>query len=237
MRLGPSKPRALCGSPACKSQGGRRLIPRRPILCFDARSTVREYCARSGLGRLAYRLYRHPLMFGVGPAYLFFLQHRLPVGVMRAGWRLAIALIAATLVWLIGIKAFPLVHLPIALLAATIGVWLFYVQHQFERTTWEPDAEWNLHDAALRGSSHYDLQAACAGSRPIFGVHHVHHLCSRIPYYRLPRVLRDHAELRDVGRPTLLESLRCVHLVLWDERQRRLVSFHNVRAYQVAALE
>ena len=116
--------------------------------------TVREYCARSGWGRLAYRLYRHPLvMFGAGPAYLFFLQHRLPAGLMRGGWRpwastmatnLAIALIAATLVWLIGIKAFLLVHLPIALLAATIGVWLFYVQHQFEHTIWEPDAQWNL---------------------------------------------------------------------------------------------
>ena len=209
--------------------------------------TVREYCARSGWGRLAYRLYRHPLvMFGAGPAYLFFLQHRLPVGLMRGGWQpwastmatnLAIVLIAATLVWLIGIKAFLLVHLPIALLAATVGVWLFYVQHQFEHTIWEPDAQWNLHEAALQGSSHYDLPAPLRWFTANIGVHHVHHLCSRIPYYRLPRVLRDHAELRDAGRLTLLESFRCVRLVLWDERQRRLVSFRNVRAYQVAALE
>jgi omega-6 fatty acid desaturase (delta-12 desaturase) len=111
--------------------------------------TVDEYRARSIWGRLRYRLYRHPLvMFGIGPAYLFILHHRLPVGLMHGGWRpwastmatnLAIALIAATLVWFIGIKAFLLVHLPIILLAGSVGVWLFYVQHQFEHTTWEND--------------------------------------------------------------------------------------------------
>ena len=143
---------------------------------------------------------------------------------------LAIALIVARLIWLIGIKAFLLVHLPILLVAASIGVWLFYVQHQFEHTTWENDREWNLHDAALHGSSHYDLPAFLHWFTANIGMHHVHHLNSRIPYYRLPRVLRDHPELRDVGRLTLLESFRCVRLVLWDERQRRLVSFREVRA-------
>ena len=91
-------------------------------------------------------------MFGIGPAYLFLLQHRLPVGLMRGGWRpwistmatnFAIALVVAALIWLIGVKAFLLVHLPIMLLAASIGVWLFYVQHQFEHTTWDKDADWN----------------------------------------------------------------------------------------------
>ena len=200
--------------------------------------TVNEYRTRSRWGRLAYRLYRHPLvMFGLGPAYLFFLQQRLPVGLMHSGWRpwasamttnLSIALIAAGLVWLVGIEAFLLVHLPIVLLASTIGVWLFYVQHQFEHTAWETDAEWNLHDAALYGSSHYDLPALLRWFTANIGVHHVHHLCSRIPYYRLPQVLRDHPELRDFGRLTLIESFRCVHLVLWDETQRRLVPFRNV---------
>ena len=205
--------------------------------------TVREYRALSRWGRLAYRLYRHPLvMFGLGPAYLFFLQHRLPLGLMRGGWRpwastmatnLAIALTAATLAWLIGIKALLLVHLPVALLAATIGVWLFYVQHQFEHTAWDPDAEWNLHEAALLGSSHYDLPALLRWFTANIGVHHVHHLCSRIPYYRLPQVLRDHPQLRDVSRLTLLESFRCVRLALWDETQRRLVSFRDLRACRV----
>jgi acyl-lipid omega-6 desaturase (Delta-12 desaturase) len=202
--------------------------------------TVREYRALSYWGRLKYRLYRHPLiMFGLGPAYLFLLQQRLPVGLMRNGWQpwastmatnLAIALIIAILVWLVGIKAFLLVHLPIMLLAGTAGVWLFYVQHQFERTMWARDGEWRLHDAALRGSSHYDLPAFLRWFTANIGVHHVHHLCSRIPYYRLPEVLREHPELREIGRLTLLESLRCVRLALWDEEQNRLVSFREVTA-------
>jgi omega-6 fatty acid desaturase (delta-12 desaturase) len=146
---------------------------------------------------------------------------------------LAIVSIAAVLAWLIGIKAVLLIHLPVVLLAATIGVWLFYVQHQFEHTTWEPEGEWNFHDAALHGSSHYDLPAALRWFTANIGVHHVHHLSSRIPYYRLPQVLRDHPELCNVGRLTLLESFRCVRLVLWDETQRRLVSFRDLRACPV----
>jgi acyl-lipid omega-6 desaturase (Delta-12 desaturase) len=202
--------------------------------------TVREYRARSRWGRLKYRLYRHPLvLLGVGPAYLFFLQQRLPVGLMRAGWQpwlstmatnLAIALIVAALAWLIGIKAFLFVHLPIMMLAATIGVWLFYVQHQFEHTTWDEAGEWSLHEAALYGSSHYDLPGWLAWFTANIGVHHVHHLCSRIPYYRLPQVLRDHPEFRDVSRVTLRESLGCMRLVLWDETQRRLVTFREAAA-------
>jgi omega-6 fatty acid desaturase (delta-12 desaturase) len=143
---------------------------------------------------------------------------------------LGVALIVAALVWLIGIKAFLFVHLPIMLLAATAGVWLFYVQHQFEHTVWDRDGNWGLHDAALHGSSHYDLPAVLRWFTANIGVHHVHHLCSRIPYYRLPRVLRDYPELREVGRVTLLESFRCVRLVLWDEVQRRLVSFGEIQA-------
>ena len=140
--------------------------------------TVEEYRARSLWGRLRYRLYRHPLvMFGIGPAYLFFLQHRLPIGLMRRGWgpwistmttNLAIVLIAALLVWLIGLKAFLLVHLPVMLFAASVGVWLFYVQHQFEDTDW-------ANDRGLEPASTPPCTAArtttsppsCAGSPPI----------------------------------------------------------------------
>jgi acyl-lipid omega-6 desaturase (Delta-12 desaturase) len=206
--------------------------------------TVSEYLARSFWGRLCYRTYRNPLvMFGLGPAYLFVLRHRLPVGMMRGGWQpwlstmatdVAIAGIVATLIWCIGIRPFLLVHLPIILLAGSIGVWLFYVQHQFERTFWAHDGEWTLHDAALYGSSHYDLPGILRWFTANIGVHHVHHLCSRIPYYHLPRALRDHPELRGVSRLTFLESFRCVRLVLWDEDRRRLISFREVRRHPVS---
>ncbi len=200
--------------------------------------TVREYLALSRWGRLRYRLYRHPIvMFGIGPAYLFILQHRLPVGLMRRGWQpwlstmatnAAIAAVIGTLIWFIGLGSFLLVHLPIMLLAASVGVWLFYVQHQFEDTFWAEDRAWNVHAAALHGSSHYDLPAVLRWFSANIGVHHVHHLCSRIPYYRLPDVLREHPELVATGRLTLIESLRCVRLVLWDERKRRLISFREI---------
>jgi omega-6 fatty acid desaturase (delta-12 desaturase) len=202
--------------------------------------TLDEYRARSMWGRLRYRLYRHPLvMFGLGPAYLFLLQHRLPVGLMRDGWRpwistmannLAIVLVAGLLIWLVGIKAFLLIHVPVLLVSASVGVWLFFVQHQFEHTKWDNDPDWNLHTAALHGSSHYDLPAFLRWFTANIGIHHVHHLSSRIPYYRLPHVLRDHPELRDVGRLTLFQSFGCVRLVLWDEAKRRLVSFREARA-------
>ena len=186
-----------------------------------------------------YRLYRHPVvMFGLGPAYVFILQQRLPTGGMRASWQAwlsamatnaAIAVLVAAMIWLVGIGLFLLVQLPITLLAASIGVWLFYVQHQFEDTFWERGESWNVHEAGLHGSSHYDLPGVLRWFTANIGVHHVHHLCSRIPYYRLPQVLRDHPQLAVVGRLTLLQSLGCVRKVLWDECQHKLVSFREMR--------
>ena len=153
--------------------------------------TVHEYLSQSRWGRLRYRLYRHPIaMFGLGPAYLFLFKHRLPIGLMRAGWQpwlstmvtnIVIAILIATMIWLIGAGPFLLVHVPIALLAASIGVWLFYVQHQFEDTFWVEDECWNFHQAALQGSSHYDLLGVLRWFTANIGVHHVHHLCGPIP--------------------------------------------------------
>ena len=127
---------------------------------------------------------------------------------MRSSWHfwlstmatnLAIAALAATMIWLVGLGPFLLVQLPITLLAGSIGVWLFYVQHQFEDTVWAHDEGWNFREAALHGSSHYDLPGVLRWFTVNIGVHDVHHLCSPIPYYRLPRVLRDHPELFGVG--------------------------------------
>jgi omega-6 fatty acid desaturase (delta-12 desaturase) len=165
--------------------------------------TIAEYRALSPMKRLGYRLYRHPLvMFGIGPAWLFLFKQRLPFGIMNSGalpWistmatNLAIVTLAGVMVWAVGLGTFLLIHLPVVLLAGAAGVWLFYVQHQFEETHWS------------------------AGD----------HLSSRIPYYRLPEVLRDHPQLAGIGRITLWDSLKCVRLVLWDDRRRRLVSFRD----------
>ncbi len=207
--------------------------------------TVREYLALPRWRRLQYWLYRHPVvMFGVGPAYLFFLQHRVPVGMMRGGWtpwlstmatNAAVAVIAGLLIWLVGVVAFALVNLLTVLLAATFGVWLFYVQHQFEHTVWSDGADWDLHEAALHGSSYYVLPGILRWFTANIGMHHVHHLCSRIPYYRLPRVLKENPELGTVGRLTVWESLKCVRLVLWDEDARKLISFRELRGMAAAA--
>lgn len=201
--------------------------------------TTEEYAARSRFGRLTYRVYRHPLiMFGLGPAYLFLLQHRVPLGMMCAGWRpwvsamatnAAIAATAVLMMWFVGPSAFLLVDLPVVLLASSIGVWLFYVQHQFESAYWARDGEWDLHEAALRGSSHYDLPPVLRWFTANIGLHHIHHLCSRIPFYRLPQVQRDRPELAKISRVSLSQSLRSVSLALWDERERRLISFREAR--------
>ncbi len=201
--------------------------------------TVAEYRAASRLGKLRYRLYRHPIvMFGIGPAWLFFLQQRLPFGMMRSGltpWvstmatNLGIAVFAAGLMWLVGVGPFLIIHLPMVTLAAAVGIWLFYVQHQFEETHWAQGPDWEFSHAALHGSSHYDLPVVLKWFTGNIGIHHVHHLSSRVPFYRLPNVLKDYPELHDIGRITLLDSLRCVKLVLWDESRRKLVSFREAR--------
>jgi omega-6 fatty acid desaturase (delta-12 desaturase) len=201
--------------------------------------SVRAFRALPRSQRLRYRLYRHPLLlFGFGPAYLFIADNRLPLGFMRSGWMPwlstqgtngAVLILAGLLIWCIGVVPFLLVQLPITLIAATIGVWLFYVQHQFENTYWDRAQDWRFHDAALYGSSHYDLPPVLRWFTANIGVHHVHHLCSRIPLYRLPEVLRDYPELRAVGRLTLGQSLQCVRLALWDQQQCRLVPFREAR--------
>jgi omega-6 fatty acid desaturase (delta-12 desaturase) len=201
--------------------------------------TLDEYRARSPLGRLAYRLYRHPLvMFVLGPAYLFILQNRLPFGLMNSGWRYwtsamgtnaMIGIALGLILWFGGLLPVLLIFLPTSVIAATIGVWLFYVQHQFEQTHWSRGDDWQLHDAALEGSSHYVLPQPLRWLSGNIGIHHVHHLYSRIPFYRLPEVIRDHRALAEAQRLTIRQSLATVRLSLWDEAQGRLTSFAEVR--------
>ena len=202
--------------------------------------TVTEYREKGWLGRALYRLIRNPVfLFGVVPFYTFFLQNRLPVHLMRSGWRYwlsAMGTNAATgsaltlIVWLGGWDVVLFVFLPTMFLGAVAGMWFFYVQHQFEETSWQHEENWNIHEAALYGCSHYDLPGVLRGITGNIGVHHVHHLASRIPFYRLPEVIEDHEVLAKTKRITLRQSLRCAHLHLWDEHRRRLLSFAEARA-------
>jgi omega-6 fatty acid desaturase (delta-12 desaturase) len=203
-------------------------------------ATVREYQEMSFWKKVQYRIYRHPMtLFALAPAYLYFFQNRLPIGLMREGktyWisamgtNVAIAVVFALMMWLVGVGPFLTIYLPTVYFAAAIGMWLFYVQHQFEETHWDEGEDWQVHDAALHGSSHYDLPKWMAWMTANIGIHHVHHLYARIPFYRLKQVLNDHPALNaDVHRLTLMESFRCVKLQLWDEASRKLVSYREAR--------
>ncbi len=207
--------------------------------------TLDEYRARSRLGRLGYRLYRHPfVLFVLGPSFLFIVQNRVPFGKMRSGWRYwgsamgtnaMIAVMLGLITWFGGLLPVLLIFLPSTVVAATIGVWLFYVQHQFEETHWSKGEDWQLHDAALEGSSHYVLPQPLRWLSGNVGIHHVHHLYSRIPFYRLPEVIRDHQDLAEAQRLTIRESLATVRLHLWDAGQGKLISFVEARTrYGVA---
>jgi omega-6 fatty acid desaturase (delta-12 desaturase) len=200
--------------------------------------TVDDYLALPPLKRLGYRLYRHPIvLFGLGPFYAFFLMQRLPVGLMKdwRGWvstqgtTLAVIALFSVLCLTVGWAPALLVTAPTMLLGATIGVWLFFVQHQFEGVQWVRQGEWRRERAALTGSSHLDLPQPLRWLTANIGIHHVHHLNSRIPSYRLPEVLRDLPELRGVSRVGLVEAFKTATLGLWDEQNQQLISFRRLR--------
>ena len=201
--------------------------------------TVEEYKALSTFKRIAYRIYRHPLiLFVIGPAYMFLLDNRIPTKLLRKegrywmsamGTNLAVLILAGVVIYFVGLVPFLMVQLPITIFAASLGVWMFYVQHQFEETVWEESGDWNVHEAALNGSSYYDLPKWLAWMTGNIGIHHVHHLYSKIAFYRLPQVLRDYPELVDVHRITIPESFSTIKLRLWDEKQKKLVPFAAVQ--------
>jgi len=200
--------------------------------------TVKEYLARTRLQRLAYRLYRHPLvLFGIGPAFHFLVKHRYPWDLPRdwkqawaSVWWTNAALVAVVLFmsWAVGWQRFALVQVPVTLVAASMGVWLFYVQHQFEDTYWHNHEAWDFFDAALLGSSYLVLPKPLQWITANIGLHHVHHLSSRIPNYRLQECMETNPDLQLARRIRLRDTFRLTRLTLWDQERLQLVGFKDV---------
>ncbi len=204
--------------------------------------TVSEYQALSLRGRIQYRIYRNPaFLFGIGLPIYFLLIQRLPwfhpyPFRQSAGsvMRLNAGLIAfyAPLMWLFGWAQILMVALPILVLSSAIGGWLFFIQHQFEETHWDADPSWDFQVAAIYGSSYYVLPPVLQWFTGNIGLHHIHHLCSMIPNYKLQACLDASPELKALNRVTLWQSLMCARLTLWDEANRRLIGFRELRAMQ-----
>ena len=200
--------------------------------------TVAEYYERQWRGRLAYRALRNPVvMFGLGPIFAMIIGPRIVArnapSRMRTSviWTdVALTAIAASLIWLVGIGDFLAIWAPGAMLAGAAGIWLFYVQHQFEDAYWQHSDSWCYADSALRGSSYLKLSRPLAFATGNIGYHHVHHLSVRIPNYNLPRAHRENAVFQSVPTLSLWDGLRAVRLKLWDEQRGRLVTFAQARA-------
>jgi acyl-lipid omega-6 desaturase (Delta-12 desaturase) len=199
--------------------------------------TITEYRASTWQRRLGYRLFRNPLvMFGLGPIYGMVLHPRLVPRSARPRIRrsviatnLALAALVGTLCLLVGWREYLLVQGPVLLLAGAAGVWLFYVQHQFEDTYWQSAGDWSYADAALRGSSHLKLPKVLQFFTGNIGLHHVHHLSTRIPNYNLQRAHDENPVFHDVPTLSFWDGLRAVRLKLWDEERGRLVTFADAR--------
>jgi len=199
--------------------------------------TVAEYYAKGWSGRVAYRLFRNPLvMFGLGPIWAMVIaprivprsaRRRLQHSVILVDIALA-ALIAALCLW-IGWDDYLLVQIPTLWLAGAAGIWLFYVQHQFEDTYWQSSDDWSYAEAALQGSSYLKLPKVLQFFSGNIGLHHVHHLSSRVPNYNLPRAHQANPVFHDVPTLTLWDGLTAVRLKLWDEDSARLVNWRDAR--------
>ena len=200
--------------------------------------TVAEYQQRSRRGRLGYRIIRSPVvMFGLGPAFAMIIGPRIVArnapprmrnSVLRTD--LALAVIAAALFWAIGVGNFLLLWAPAAMLAGAMGIWLFYVQHQFEDAYWQRSDRWTYADAALHGSSFLKLPKSLQFATGNIGYHHIHHLSVRIPNYNLQRAHEENPIFHSVPTLSLWDGLRAVRLKLWDEQRGRLVTFAQARA-------
>jgi omega-6 fatty acid desaturase (delta-12 desaturase) len=199
--------------------------------------TVDEYLARPWWGRLGYRLFRNPfVMFGLGPLWVVVLEPRVvswssPRRLRRStlGTDLSLLIVVAASCWLLGWTGFLIVQLPALLATGSAGIWLFYVQHQFEGTYWRSSEAWSYEDAALKGSSYLKLPKVLQFLTGNIGLHHVHHLNARIPNYNLQAAHDGNAALQAVPTISLLDGLRATRLKLWDERQGKLVGFAAAR--------
>jgi omega-6 fatty acid desaturase (delta-12 desaturase) len=199
--------------------------------------TVSEYQERDWRGRFAYRAIRNPLvMFGLGPIIAMIIGPRVPTRAQRPRMRhsvigtdLALAAVVGALCWLIGWKDFLLVWAPAAMVAGSVGIWLFYVQHQFEDAYWQSSSDWSYADAALQGSSYLRLPKVLQFFSGNIGLHHVHHLNARIPNYNLQRAHDENPIFHDVPTISLWDGMRAVRLKLWDEQARKLVTFAQAR--------
>lgn len=207
--------------------------------------TVSEYLALSRWQRFLYRVYRHPVvLFGIGPTFLFLIRHRIPTGnpfrgeartwLSVLGTNAGIAALIVPVMLLVGVGPFMIAYLPVFLASASIGVWLFYVQHQFDDVYWAPAKTWKFHDAAIEGCSFYDLPRALHWVTANIGFHHIHHLSSKIPNYRLRDCFEQNPEFRKAKRLTLWTSLRCAQLAVWDEERRQLIPFRQIRKRQAS---
>ena len=200
--------------------------------------TVDEYRGSPWYERLRYRLFRNPLvMFGLGPLWVVLLGPRVvslkaPSRLKRSvlGTDLTLIVLVATLCYLLGWRGFLIVQLPALLVSGSVGIWLFYVQHQFEDTYWQSGETWSYDDAALKGSSYLRMPRVLQFMTGNIGLHHVHHLSARIPNYNLQAAHDENAALHSVPTLSLLDGLRATRLKLWDERQRKLVGFRAARA-------
>jgi len=203
--------------------------------------TVNEYRASGFLKRLGYRLFRNPVvMFGFGPFFWFFVSMRLPnkssgkkeiLSVLVTN--LAMLVIVLSLGYLIGYAHFFMILLPVLFVAGMSGIWLFYVQHQFEDTYWSENEEWTLLQSALAGSSYYKLPKVLQWFTGNIGLHHIHHLRPGIPNYNLQACINEIIALQQVEPLTIKKSLKSLWLDLWDEQTKKLVSFRSLKkAYQ-----
>ena len=205
--------------------------------------TVSEYHELPWRSRMGYRIFRNPLvMFGIGPIVALLVGPRLVPRDARPrmkrsviGTNLALAAVVTGLCWLIGWRDFLLVQAPTVMLAGSAGIWLFYVQHQFEDAYWQESGGWSYADAALRGSSYLKLPKVLQFFSGNIGLHHVHHLNARIPNYNLQRAHDENPIFHGVPTLSFMDGMRAVRLKLWDERTGRMVSFAQARAPRTSA--